>query len=505
MRESKYNKFVLKYQINKNGGCIMRRHTKIIALLLMLAMLLVLVAGCNDNGDANPETSGESQGEAQGGTEGVGIDTPEGEIEITFWSAPEQYNLDIWNKYAEKFNETNTQVGGKTVSVKVQQMPAQPSSEAGIQNAIATGTTPVLSENINRSFAATLANAEAIHDLNQEDWFKSIVSERAIDTMMDSWVINEAQYVLPLYINPIVYVWNSKALKELGFTDAPKTVTEFNDALKKFSEQKDALNDIGITHFMYRHELTRPDAWWERWFDFESQYNAFSQNKGFVEGDTLVLDRDAAKKVFDLYGSIGNSLITGEIPGIWQEQTVPVVVGIGMPWEVAPNKAAGKTYGLEGDYIFGPTLVENEDDTHYNFADSKGIVLYKTQNITEEQYKGAVEFMKYVFIGDGKDTFDVDWLDITSMLPVRGDLETNDILKAYFDENIEMKAISAYVKDGVPCMANEKMPDILTVLAEKGLTPYITGKVSNANIDETPDSSSYVDAAIEAMKEELER
>ena len=38
---------------------------------------------------------------------------------------------------------------GKIVEVKVQQMPETPSSEAGIQNAIATGTAPAVSENIN--------------------------------------------------------------------------------------------------------------------------------------------------------------------------------------------------------------------------------------------------------------------------------------------------------------------------------------------------------------------
>ncbi|MCJ7688921.1 MAG: hypothetical protein MUO60_06345 [Clostridiaceae bacterium] len=140
---------------------------------------------------------------------------------------------------------------------------------------------------------------------------------------------------------------------------------------------------------MYRSELLRPDAWWERWFDFESQYNAFSQGKSFVEGDKLTLDKEATKKVFDFYGSMGSSLLTGEIPQMWQEKTVPVVMGIGAPWEIQPNKAAGKKYGLDGDYVYGPTLVEKDGDTHYNFADSKGLVLYKNKNISEEQHNGA--------------------------------------------------------------------------------------------------------------------
>jgi len=173
---------------------------------------------------------------------------------------------------------------------------------------------------------------------------------------------------------------------------------------------------------------------------------------------------------------------------------------MGLPWDIAPNKAAGKVYGLDGDYVFGPMLVEKAGDTPYTFADSKGLVLYKNKNVSDDQHKGAIEFLKYVFNGAGKDTFDVDWLNSTSMLPVRGDLSTNATLTSYFEKNPELKAVSAFVANGIPCMANEKMSDILTALAAKGLTPYVTQKVENSQIGSTPDSTSYVDAAFAAMK-----
>jgi N-acetylmuramic acid 6-phosphate (MurNAc-6-P) etherase len=44
------------------------------------------------------------------------------------------------------------------------------------------------------------------------------------------------------------------------------------------------------------------------------------------------------------------------------------------------------------------------------------------------------------------------------------------------------------------------MSDILTALAAKGLTPYVTQKVANSKIGSTPDSTSYVDAAFAAMQ-----
>lgn len=486
---------------------------KLLVGLLSAAMLTGTLAGCSQKSAQPDETTAKSEAEnvdtetaiaddetdAATDTDTSAASTGE-EVVVEFWTAPEQYNLDIWTQYAEQFNSANILMDGKKVTVNVQMMPAQPSSEAGIQNAIATGTIPAISENINRSFAGTLANAQAVYDIAAEDWYQEIVAERQLDDVMPGWEIEGAQYVIPLYVNPITYVWNSKALTELGIGKVPETMADFEAVLSAYNDKQGDLEGNGITHFMYRAELVKTADWWERWFDFEAQYNAFSQGGGLVEGNALTVDEEAAKKVFELYGKMGKSLLTGEISGVWQQETVPVVMGAGLPWDISANKAAGKTYGLDGDYVFGPTLVENEGDTPYCFADSKGLVLYKNENVSDEQHAGAIEFLKYVFTGEGKESFDIDWLETTAMLPVRGDLDTNANLDGYFAENPELKAVSAFVKDGVPCMAHDKMADILTALAEGGLTPYITEQVAGAEIGEVPDAAEYVERAMEAMK-----
>jgi multiple sugar transport system substrate-binding protein len=465
----------------ESGGKIMKK-IKLLSMLVVLTTAVSMLAACSNDKNADEGKSAET-------------------ITVNFWSAPEQYNYDLWNTYAEKFNNANIELEGSKIVVEVQQMPTQPSSEAGIQNAIATSTVPTISENINRSFAATLASSEAVYDLSKEKWFSEIIEERKIKDVINGWTINDGeQYVIPLYVNPITYIWNSKALRELGATEVPQTLDDFYTLLGAFEENQESLNELGITHFMYGNNLLKPEAWWERWFDFEAQYNAFSQGKSFVEGNKLTLDKEAATKVFDFYGALGSSLLTGEIPQIWQQETVPVIMGVGAPWEIQPNKAAGKVYGMDGDYVYGPTLVEKDGDTHYNFADSKGLVLYKNKNISEKEHQGAIEFLKYVFTGAAKDTIDLDWLNATSMLPVRGDLQTNEIFKNYFGNNPELSDVSGFVADGIPCMANEKMAEILTALAEKGLTPFITEKVVKSKINENPESDEYVNAAFEAMK-----
>lgn len=463
------------------------------AIMGMLAVVLVgtMLVGCGKGGSNKAEDAkaGNDKSSSSGGT-----------ITVDFWTAPEQYNLKIWSSYADKFNAEKVQLNGKTVELKVQMMPAQPSSEAGIQNAIATGTVPAISENINRSFANILNSSEALYDISKEEWFKAIAAERHIEKVMDGWAINGSQYVIPLYVNPITYCYNSKALKALGVTEVPQTMDDFNALLTKYKEQADTLNKDGITHFMYRAELLNAANYWERWFDIESQYNAFSKGTPLVDGNKLTADKEALAKVFQLYGSIGDKVLTGTIDGIWQQDKVPVVMGIGAPWDVSANTAAGKVYGMDGDYVFGPTLVEKEGDTHFNYADSKGIVLYKNKAVSEEEHQGAIEFLKYVFTGAGKDTFDTDWLNATTMLPVRGDLETNAALSNYFAENPALKDISSFVADAIPGMAHEKGADIMTALGEKAVVPFATELLPGVGMMENPNVSTYVDKAMEAMK-----
>ena len=472
----------------------MKRSKKFLAGVLAAAMSLSMLAGCTGGDTSSPASSGDSEPSSQTQQSG-------GEISFKFWTAPEQYNLDFWTKYAEKFNAAGVQLDGKTIKVEVQMMPAQPSSEAGIQNGIATGTIPAVSENINRNFAGTLADSQAVYDIANEDWFKAIVAERKLESIMEGWAIGDAQYVVPLYVNPPTIMYNSKALKELGVTKVPETTAEFTDLLNKYKEKAADLKGDGVTHFFLRPELVKPADWWERWFDFTTLYYAFSGGKAIVDGDKLVATKDDVKKVFDFYGQMGSSLLTGDVQDAWNQDTVQMVCGISLPWNVAPMTAAGKEYGMDKDYIVGPNPVEKAGDTSYCFADSKGLVFYKNAAVSDEQHNAAVEFVKWVMTDGGKDTFDTDWLESTAMLPVRGDIDTNANVQAYFEKNPAMKDIASYVANAIPCMENPKMSDIYTKMAEQGLTPYITEQVANAEIGATPDSSSYVDKAMSAMKE----
>lgn len=417
-------------------------------------------------------------------------------IEVDFWTAPQQVQYDLWESWAVEFNATNTQVNGKTVQVKVQQMPESPSSEAGIQNAIATGTAPAVSENVNRGFAATLAASGVVYDLSEEDWFNEVIEARQMGDTMDAWAIDGKQYVLPLYVNPMTWQWNTKALDAMGY-EVPTTLAEFQEIMDNFDAKKDDLAAVGVTHSFYRPSLVRPDQYWDRWSDFMMIYDGLSGGKSIVEGDTLTMDRDAAIQAMEVIGDFGNSLQQGELSSIWVEAQPSVLVTINAPWEISLYHENNKVYGV--DYEYGPALVQNEGDTPYNYADSKGLVFYKTDDISEEEHLGAVEFVKWCYNAENSAQSDLEWLEATTMLPVRGDLNTNEAFADIMAEYPELAALAEWVPCSIPGLATDKDADIWTAFTEVCTSPYVN-EMSQQAPGNAPDASGYIDAAIEAMK-----
>lgn len=444
---------------------------KLVAIVLMAAMAVGMLGGC-----------GKKEAEV---------------LKVDFWSAPNQAQYDYWLAKANAFNETKTEVNGKVVEVEVQQMPESPSSEAGIQTAISTSTVPAASENINTGFAAVLAESGVVYDIQDEAWFQDIVKNRAMESAIEGWAINGKQYVIPLYINPMAFQWNVKALNALGFDNPPKTQAEYEAVIAAFAAERDGkMAELGVTHTFYRPALIRADQWWERWYDFQMVYQSYNGGGSWVEGNTLALNKDAVVKAFEFIGDLGNTIMTGELSTIWTADEVPILFSINAPWEISQLKEAGKEYGV--DYVYGPTIVENEGDTAYSYADSKGLVFYKHDSISQDEHDGAVAFVSWVHSAENSAQADLEWLNATNMMPVRGDFAENETFAPIIAELPALKGLADYIPNAIPSMSHSKMTEIQTALTEAGLAPYME-EVLAAEPLNAPDPTAYVDAAFDAM------
>lgn len=380
--------------------------------------------------------------------------------ELMFWSAPNAQQLAHWTKLANSYNETNPEY-----KIVVQQMPETPSSEAGIQNALASGEAPIASENIMRGFATELANSDAIIDLSTFDGYKEIISNRKMEDIMTGWEVNGAQYVIPIFSNPMLVKWRIDLLKEVGVNEMPKTYADVLSIADKIAK------DGRDSYAYYGNTITFPQNWWERWYDFFMYYNAQSNGAEFIVDGKLVADDEAAIKALSLFAALAqkdNGILTNE--SIDPVESGTVFGNVSGPWAIPVNLEKYPELKYLENYDYSLPVNENGNATK-TFADSKGVVIYS--HASDTQIKGMLEFFNYVFT----ESNDLNLLEMTNMPPARSDLLENPLFADYFSANPEVAAYADQVINAIPAMADHRFVDIQEKIGERMLK-MITDNIS---------------------------
>lgn len=458
---------------------------RVISLALALVLSFSVLTGC-----------GETKTNTDGANKGTTTATEQEALKVLFWSAPNQNQFDYWQKKAVAFNEAGIQYEGKTIQVSVEMTPETVSSEAAIQNAIATGTAPAVSENISLSLMNTLAESGVIYELQDETIYKQIVQDRAMGNLTDSWELDGKQYVIPLYINSVCLVWNTQALHALGFQEPPKTVEEYHQVIQAYVDHKQEMEAMGVMAALPGSKLVSESAY-QCGYDFQMLYSTFTQGGEWLQKDALTVDRDAMIKTLEFWGALGNTNELNAIESPWTQEKISVLFDIGKPWNLESYDEAGKVY--KEDYVFAPVPVLKEGDSSYCYADTKGITFYKTSNISEEVHHGALEFIGWVYNEENAVQSDLDWINATGMLPVRSDMTENKEFDSAFSERPALSFFAGNIPNAVPLPAFTSAGDVEVAFRTNGLIPYITEAVNHEALD-TVDASEYADRAIAAMK-----
>ena len=443
----------------------------------VLAAVTVLTACGSPAGQPTEASSGSGEQTTAAKTESGS--TGGGEvINIEFWSAPQVAQQAFWESMAKQYQEVNS-----NVKVTVSAMPESPSSEAGIQSAIASGTAPAASENVFRGFAAQLAEAEAIVPFDSFGDFDSVVSSRNMTSMMESWKFGDGhQYVMPMFSNPSMFLWRIDLLKELGFDSAPQTYSEVYAVGK-------ALKEKYPDKFVWASNAFTNTSWYKRWWDYLTLYLGASEGNAFIENNKLVADDEAAVEVYRFFDEMNKN---GYL--LAQEVTDPFETGIALTTQFVPfrykamhEKYPDLTYGTEYVVAASPVPDGVSTDNVKTMSDNKGVVIYS--QVPEEQQKAAYEFIKWVYT-DG--AHDGEWMDTTYLLPAQDNLMENEEFKTLFEEAPELVPFAENVKNAVPAIDNASYVETHTALGEKGLVPVLNG-------EKTPEE------AWEAVKAEIER
>ncbi|USK31550.1 extracellular solute-binding protein (plasmid) [Bacillus sp. CMF21] len=385
----------------------------------------------------------------------------DGVTTIEFWAAPNPTQQVYWKEVAEEFTKENPEI-----KVNVSPMKESPTSEASIQSAIAGGSAPTMSENINRGFASQLADSKALVPLDELDGWDKVKESRKMENTMEGWEFADGhQYVLPIYSNAMLFGWRLDILKELGYNEPPKTYSEMLDVAKKLKEK------YPDKYVWAKADLADPTAW-KRWFDFFMLYDAASDGNKFVEGTKFTGDEKAGEQVLGFMDDLRqeDALLTRQSKDPF-ESGLGIFVDVG-PWTIPYWAEKFPEMKYNETYTLAPPPVPDEMDTKEvkTFADTKGIVVYASA--TKEQQKAAMKFINWVYSNPEND---LKWLEKTNLPPARDDLTTNETFKPFLDKNPALQPYAAAVPYAIPPMDNAKYNDIQTFIGQHAFNPVVKG------------------------------
>lgn len=421
----------------------MKKNRFILVLTFLLAIALI-GTGCSSSDTTNEKEP----------TETAEV------VEFNFWAAPNPTQQAYWKDMANAYMNENP-----NVKINVSPMPESPSSEAGIQSALAAGNAPTISENINRSFAAQLAESKAIVPLNEFDGYDELIETRSMNKTITGWEFADGnQYVLPIYSNAMLFGWNIEILNDLGYQEPPKTYSEVIEVGKKLKEQDPE-------KFVWaRADLSKP-TWWARWFDFFMIYNAASDGNSFVQGNEFVADDEAGIKTLQFFDDLSeNDLL------LTREATDPFETGISLmtdigPWTYPYWEEKFPDFKYNEDYVLSmppvPDGVDPKDSK--TFSDTKGLVIYSQSS--KEQQQAAFDFIKWVYSDPAND---LTWFKQTNLPPARDDLSTNEQFASYFEDRPQLKMYAENIPNAIPAIDNENTVEIQELIGKEALNPVVT-------------------------------
>ena len=387
--------------------------------------------------------------------------------EIRMWVAPNDAEESFWKVAVARWNKS-----GLGLPVRFTTIPTTGSSEDAVLSSLVAGTEPDVSSNMFSGFAVQIADLKQLQPLSSMPGYQALVAKRHMQDLIRNWTVNGQVYALPIYSNPALIWWRSDILARYGFRQAPRTYRQIYELSRRYG---------GAEH-RYGFQAAAGRNWEDRWFDFIAYYYAASGGRPYIANGKAVFNNrpglQAARfmdtmykqgwtaRDFDSEEPLVSGIVAGATHGPWDigrfENMYPetlkhIVIGP-MPTEVASP---------------GPRPT---------FADSKGVVLFKSSKVKNE----AFAFISWVL---GNDELNLLWLEKTGMMPARADLLTNPVFRRYFATHPMAKTYADYVDVAVPPALNENTIDI-----QKAMTLQLVGALA---LGTKPPEQALADAAHE--------
>lgn len=344
------------------------------------------------------------------------------QVRLDYWTGGGDWLTKLETPLIEKWNKLNP-----GIQVKPAAKPAIPTSEEALLIAIATRTAPDIASDLEFFFANKIL--PALVPLDELPGFWDLVKSKNMGEIIEYIKAPDGHiYVLPQWWTPALWNYNVDLLDKAGFTEPPKTFSEF----LKFAEAIKPTPAINLEPF---------PAWWKLGYTLHVLFTAAT------EGDSTVIEKDWTN---NLDTNIGK-MITNFLNTLWREEyAIPEIKAYKFEkGEIGVNHIEGAG-GFEQkkrkypslNMVVAPAPVPDEVypklKTMWTEASAKGWSIFRTSSSIED----AWEFLKWRF---GSVEHDARQLEIIGHFPARVDLLTNPAFREYFATHPVAKMYAEFV------------------------------------------------------------
>lgn len=351
---------------------------------------------------------------------------------LTYWSSNNTYEIKYSKMMVEQWNKVHPDK-----LIKYQPVPEGQSSEEVILAAVVGETTPDIYSNMWQGDVEQYAHAGVVLPLDKFSDFYKFMYARSDSSVLDEVKSQDGHiYQVPWKINPIMMIYNSKLLSNLGINNPPKTYAEFyKDALILKNKSR---NKNGYVDRWFGYSEVLP-TWWQRLFDFYPLYLAASGGKPLIKNNKAAFNNKYSLQVFNFLRTLyKDNYFSKERLSAQQDIFLSGVIASRFtgPWDIAHTKKFAPK-GFEFNFSTMP-VPDSSDEEPITYCDPKNIVIFNTCKNPEI----AWEFLKFFLNGKNEKKF----LEITNQLPRRKDLLTNPLFDEYFNKNPLMMKFAEQTK-----------------------------------------------------------
>lgn len=363
---------------------------------------------------------------------------PPGFVELTYWPAPNQQEVQLADSLVRKWNRLHP-----TIRVRMQPIPVSQSTEEVLLAAIAGKTTPDICSNIWPGALHEYTRTGGLIALDQFPDFDSVISSRTSRELLLSFRSDDGHvHQIPWKTNPVMMFFNKRLLREAGIQNVPRTFSEYLAAGMRVTRDRDGDGQIDV--WMGERDI-RP-IWWQRLFDFYPFYIAASHGRTLFHDGAVSFHNRAAEQVMAFFQACYSmrlyprTFFQGGDPFLLEKKATH----FSGPWEIA----AIEKFAPHMDYGIAPLPVpDDHDGPVYTYGDFKNIALFANTKHPRE----AWEFAKFLVQAE----HDALLLEICNQIPVRSDLMENPLFGEYFARRPIMRAFAQQLRftrgvDAVP-------------------------------------------------------